>query len=499
MLGRQARGQGELLIAGSLRELIPDDHVLVRVDRVLDLGWLRSAVAECSAAGSGRPGIDPEAAVRLMLAGLLLGIVHDRRLLREAQVNIAIRWFAGYGLAETLPDHSSLTRLRQRWGAERFRGIFARTVQACVAAGIAKGEVVHIDSSLVRADVSWESLARKHADAVEAANGPADPVCRTDPDATLTTNNRARRVEPAYKQHTAVDAQAGVVLDVAVTTGAVHDSKPVEAQLDAIPGVTGTAIETATMDASYAITRVFAALEARGIEAIIPAKAEQPPKRGTIPVRRFKLDAKNRRVRCLAGKLLRPHGMPDSDGFQHYRARIPDCEAYRLRAIGFSTTMRRRAILPSRAAARPPQTRTLGAARAGALPTPPRPGRGRPRRGQDLARPRPCHPPRARQHADPGLPHRRRHQPQAAGPCSMARPLRRSRRSGQTPPSQPRTDPLKTSPPRLHAHHPIPSRVIQQARQAGMTRARLAGRPSANQTADTGGAGIRDSRPRAAR
>lgn len=292
MLGRQARGQGELLIAGSLRELIPDDHVLVRVDRVLDLGWLRSAVAECSAAGSGRPGIDPEAAVRLMLAGLLLGIVHDRRLLREAQVNIAIRWFAGYGLAETLPDHSSLTRLRQRWGAERFRGIFARTVQACVAAGIAKGEVVHIDSSLVRADVSWESIARKHADAVEAANGPADPVCRTDPDATLTTNNRARRVEPAYKQHTAVDAQAGVVLDVAVTTGAVHDSKPVEAQLDAIPGVTGTAIETATMDASYAITRVFAALEARGIEAIIPAKAEQPPKRGTIPVRRFKLDAK---------------------------------------------------------------------------------------------------------------------------------------------------------------------------------------------------------------
>lgn len=166
MLGRQARGQGELLIAGSLRELIPDDHVLVRVDRVLDLGWLRSAVAECSAAGSGRPGIDPEAAVRLMLAGLLLGIVHDRRLLREAQVNIAIRWFAGYGLAETLPDHSSLTRLRQRWGAERFRGIFARTVQACVAAGIAKGEVVHIDSSLVRADVSWESIARKHADAV---------------------------------------------------------------------------------------------------------------------------------------------------------------------------------------------------------------------------------------------------------------------------------------------------------------------------------------------
>ncbi len=91
MLGCRARGQHELVFAGSLRELIPDDHVLVRVDRIPDLGWLRTEVAECYAAGSGRPGIDPEAAVRLMLAGLLLGIVHDRRLMREAAVNIAIR------------------------------------------------------------------------------------------------------------------------------------------------------------------------------------------------------------------------------------------------------------------------------------------------------------------------------------------------------------------------------------------------------------------------
>ena len=94
-----------------------------------------------------------------MLAGFLLGIVHDRRMLREAQVNLAIRWFIGYGLHEELPDHSSLTRIRQRWGAERFRRIFERTVQACVAARIAKVEIVHVDASLIRADVSWESLA----------------------------------------------------------------------------------------------------------------------------------------------------------------------------------------------------------------------------------------------------------------------------------------------------------------------------------------------------
>src|SRR5262249_47559074 len=99
-------------------------------------------------------GIDPEAAVRLMLAGLLSGIVHDRRLMREAQVNLAIRWFAGYSLHEKLPDHSSLTRIRQRWGPGRFKAALSRTVKACIAARIATGEVVHLDATLIRANVS---------------------------------------------------------------------------------------------------------------------------------------------------------------------------------------------------------------------------------------------------------------------------------------------------------------------------------------------------------
>ena len=94
MLGRRGPEQLEFF-AGSLRDLIPDDHVLVRVDRVLDLSWLCDAVAELYCPDNGRPGIAPEAALRLMLAGFLLGIVHDRRLLREASVNLAIRWFAG--------------------------------------------------------------------------------------------------------------------------------------------------------------------------------------------------------------------------------------------------------------------------------------------------------------------------------------------------------------------------------------------------------------------
>ena len=99
------------------------------------------------------------------------------------------------------------------------------------------------------------------------------------------------------------------------------------------------------MGAGCAITRVFAALEERGIEAVVPAKAEPPPKKGTVPVGRFMLDAKDRVVRCPGGKLLRPHGKPDGNGFQRKRARVPDCRSCRLRPIRFSPAMKRQAIL----------------------------------------------------------------------------------------------------------------------------------------------------------
>ena len=90
-----------------------------------------------------------------MLAGFFQGMVHDRKLMREAQVNLATRWFAGYRLDEKLPDHSSLTRIRQRWGAERFKKIFQKTVEACIKAKLVSGETVHVDATLIRADVSW--------------------------------------------------------------------------------------------------------------------------------------------------------------------------------------------------------------------------------------------------------------------------------------------------------------------------------------------------------
>lgn len=358
MLGHKGRDQGELFVTGSLRQLLPDDHILVRVDRVLDLSWLRGEVADLYCLDNGRPGIDPEAALRLMLAGFLLGVVHDRRLMREAQVNLAIRWFAGYGLHETLPDHSSLTRIRQRWGADRFQRIFQQTVRACVAARIATGEVVHVDASLIRADVSWESLASRHVDAVAEANsGEADAgvqrggkqtgrfkkVCITDPDASMATTARNRRLEPSYKQHAVVDDVRGVVLDVEVTTGEINEGQLIVDRLDATAATTGQAVTTATADAGYSYAKVYGGLERRGIDAVIPAKAE--PIRSPVPLRRFRYDAKHDIVKCPRGRILRPTRRITHGRFFYSKAR--DCAACDLASLCLSKGRVNKAIVIS--------------------------------------------------------------------------------------------------------------------------------------------------------
>lgn len=363
MVGKQDRWEDELFVACTLRELIPADHILRRVDKVLDLTWLRAAVKSLYDEYQGRPSIDPESAVRLMLAGFFQGIVQDRKLLREAQVNLAIRWFAGYKLHERLPDHSSLTRIRQRWGETRFKKIFQKTVSQCVKAGLVDGETVHVDATLIRADVSWESLVERHAEQVltENTDGPQDggrPSARkggrprtrekapkkislTDPEATLTTSCKSFQMEPSYKQHTAVDDRAGVVVDVAVTTGEQNEGEQLLDQVARIEANTGQPIATVTADAAYAHGANYEGLEERQIGAVIPPQKETT-RAGRMPLRRFKYDAKHHRVRCPGGKLLHPGG-PAARG-RWYQAQRKDCADCRLRERCFGEKQKRRRV-----------------------------------------------------------------------------------------------------------------------------------------------------------
>jgi transposase len=355
VIGNQERWQEDLFVAGPLSSLIPNDHILKHVDKVLDLSWLRREVEDCYSETMGRPSIDPESALRLMLAGYFQGIVHDRKLMREAQVNLAIRWFAGFRLHETLPEHSSLTKIRQRWGIQRFKKIFQKTVQMCIDAGLVNGETVHIDSTLIRADVSWESLTTEYVDKTFRENcledenneqvsrtGKPKKRSTTDPDATMTTSCRQYRMEPCFKQHTAVDDDYGVVLDVETTTGEASEGKELLGQLNRIEQATGNKVQTVTADAAYAHNENYAVLEKRGTEAIIPPQRERKsPQR--VPINRFKYDGKHQLVRCPVGKVLE-RSFKTSKGWI-YKAAVRDCADCPLRERCVSPTAKSRTVL----------------------------------------------------------------------------------------------------------------------------------------------------------
>lgn len=359
MIGKQDRWQEDLFVAGPLSSLIPEDHILKRVDAILDLSWLPELIREVYCADNGRRSIDPEAALRLMLAGFFEGITQDRKLMRQAQVNLAIRWFAGYRLHESLPDHSSLTRIRQRWGAERFRQIFQRIVRQCADAGLVGGKTVHIDATLIRADVSWESLVQIHTDNVlqentseEESSDDSDsrrtkrpqPQKRstTDPDATMTTSSHSFHMEPAFKQHTAVDDQQGVIVDIDVTTGQTSEGKQLADQLKRIEANIGQKPDTATADKGYAHGANYQYLEQHQVEAIIPPQTSKT-KSSCIPSCRFKYDAKHHIVICPAKRKLTSRSTTDRGDL--YRADVKDCRQCPYRSRCFSKTARCRTIL----------------------------------------------------------------------------------------------------------------------------------------------------------
>jgi hypothetical protein len=241
-------------------------------------------------------------------------------------------------LHEALPDHSSPTRIRQRWGEDVFRQAFTRVVRQCQTAGLVSAETVHIDASLIRADVSMDALISRHLDAVEDANDAArdartrgrfKKLCRTDLDATMATSSKAP-LRPAYKQHTAVDDLAGVVVDVEIVTGEEHDTGRFKEGLDAIETTLGRAARRVTADASYGIGRIYAALEDRRTAYVIPHRNPVRRKDSSgFPVERFKFDARHDIVRCPAGKVLTPRNPTDSG--RVYRAARRDCTGCPLR------------------------------------------------------------------------------------------------------------------------------------------------------------------------
>src|SRR5829696_4198358 len=135
-----------LLPPVSLEELVPSDHFYRHLERTLDLGFVRDLVRDAYA-DIGRPSIDPVVFFKLQLILFFEGLRSERQLLQIVADRLSLRWYLGYDLSESLPDHSSLTRIRERYGLEVFRRFFEAVVEQCAAAGLVWGQEVFVDAT----------------------------------------------------------------------------------------------------------------------------------------------------------------------------------------------------------------------------------------------------------------------------------------------------------------------------------------------------------------
>jgi len=157
MLGPTKPRRLDQPIAVSLDDLVPRDHFYRHLEAQLDLSfvrdWTRNLYAE-----RGRPGIDPAAFFKLQLVMFFEGIRSERKLIETASLNLAHRWYLGYALDEDLPDHSSLTRIRQRLGVDIFQRFFEQVVDLCQEAGLVWGRELYVDATKVEANAAVDSL-----------------------------------------------------------------------------------------------------------------------------------------------------------------------------------------------------------------------------------------------------------------------------------------------------------------------------------------------------
>ena len=144
MMGTKAR-LFTPITAISLDELVPANHFYRHLDRVVDLSFVRDLV-KGTYAERGRPSIDPVVFFKLQLVMFFEGIRSERQLMRHAADRLSVLWYLGYDLGEPLPGHSSLTRIRERYGVEVFRRFFEKIVELCQKAGLVWGKELYVDA-----------------------------------------------------------------------------------------------------------------------------------------------------------------------------------------------------------------------------------------------------------------------------------------------------------------------------------------------------------------
>ena len=361
MMGPRQEAQASLFYEFSLEDHVPPDHLLRSIDRFVDLGSIRHYLADFYS-HTGRPSVDPELLIRMLLVGYCFGIRSERRLCEEVHLNLAYRWFCRLDLIDPVPDHSTFSKNRHgRFReSELLRHLFETTVARCIEEGLVSGQRMAVDASLIEADANkqnstpkeeWDATRIDPADAPravreyldtldEAAFGAATPVkpkftSHSDP-ASQWTAARKGPAFFAYSDNYLIDTDHGVIVDVEATRSIrqaeVGSTKTmlnrVKVRFDLHP-------ERLIADTAYGSGPMLGWLVDEGIAPHIPVIDKAGRTDGTWSRADFEWDANNNQYICPEGEALKqfrrnysdPNRGPTGKGVAKYQALKHTCQA----------------------------------------------------------------------------------------------------------------------------------------------------------------------------
>jgi transposase len=204
MMGIKIRESQPLPIDTSLEDLVPIDNFYRDLERRLDLSFVREMVAPLYACG-GRPSVDPVVFFKLQLVMFFEDLRSERQLMEVAGDRLSVRCYLGYDLFEPLPDHSSLTKIRERYGLEVFKRFFERIVEECFEAGLVWGEELYFDATKIEANASLEAITPRFA--IEQHLQDLFEEDSQDPYGTSGDAARATTAEDPYPLPTSEDTE----------------------------------------------------------------------------------------------------------------------------------------------------------------------------------------------------------------------------------------------------------------------------------------------------
>ncbi len=368
MMGPRQEAQSALFYEFCLEDHVPADHLLRSIDRFVDLSDVRRHLAS-SYSSTGRPSVDPELMIRMLLVGYCMGIRSERRLCEEVHLNLAYRWFCRLDLVDPVPDHSTFSKNRHgRFrDSDLLRHVFETVVARCITEGLVSGQRLAVDASLIAADTNrqnsssqseWEldkinpedapRAVREYLETLdEAAFGAATPVqpkftSHSDPASQWT----AARKGPAYFAYSAnymIDTDHAVILDVEATRSVRQaELGAMQTMLDRTNDTFDIHPERMIADTAYGTGPLLEWLvQERGIAPHIPVVDKSGRTDGTFERADFAYDDENDLYVCPGGKELKQSRRifttprtPKADkyGILRYRARKTDCDGCQLKS-----------------------------------------------------------------------------------------------------------------------------------------------------------------------